>query len=155
MIAPLFSSTDYDRWISIFQERANEKMSTLLKAAGEKFVKLARESGNYKDQTGNLRSSIGYVIVQDGSVIMTNFQKSGSGTEGEKGVENGGRIANEIASTYTNGSVLIGVAGMTYALAVEALGGIDVVAGPSIQTEQWLKKAIQSTFKKAKKDGRI
>lgn len=146
---PLFSSSDLDRWTSIFQKKANEKIYTLLQAAGEQFVKLAREQGNYKDQTGNLRSSIGYIIVSDGAILDSNFQKSGKGTEGDKGIENGNRIAKEVAKSYNNGMVLIGVAGMNYSVFVEAMEGLDVITGASIQTEQWMKKAIQSVFKKA------
>lgn len=146
---PLFSSSDLDRWTSIFQKKANAKIYTLLQAAGEQFVKLAREEGNYKDRTGNLRSSIGYIIVSDGSIQDSNFQKSGSGSEGDKGIESGNRIAKEVAKTYNNGMVLIGVAGMNYSVFVEAMEGLDVITGASIQTEQWMKKAIQSVFKKA------
>lgn len=48
----------------------------LLQRTGEEFVKIARLEGNYIDHTGNLRSSIGYVIVKDGRIVGKNFQLS-------------------------------------------------------------------------------
>jgi len=146
MLKPLFSgsSIDEDRLIAIFQK----KMLMLLQAAGEQFVKIAREEGSYKDRTGNLRSSIGYVIVSDGTILEYAFQKAGEGSEGDKGVDAGYELAKKISTSYTTGMVLIGVAGMNYALAVEAIKGLDVITGASIQTEQWLKKAIKAISNK-------
>ena len=40
---------------------------------GEKFVNKARLEGNYKDRTGNLRSSIGYIILLNGKIVNQNF----------------------------------------------------------------------------------
>ena len=146
MLKPLFSgsSVDEDRLIAIFQK----KMLMLLQAAGEQFVKIAREEGSYKDRTGNLRSSIGYVIISDGTILEYAFQKAGEGSEGDKGVDVGYELAKKISTSYTTGMVLIGVAGMNYALAVEAIKGLDVITGASIQTEQWLKKAIKAISNK-------
>ena len=146
MLKPLFSgsSIDEDRLIAIFQK----KMLMLLQAAGEQFVKIAREEGSYKDRTGNLRSSIGYVIISDGTILEYAFQKAGEGSEGDKGVDVGYELAKKISTSYTTGMVLIGVAGMNYALAVEAIKGLDVITGASIQTEQWLKKAIKAISNK-------
>jgi hypothetical protein len=146
MLKPLFSgsSVNEDRLIAIFQK----KMLMLLQAAGEQFVKIAREEGSYKDRTGNLRSSIGYVIVSDGTILEYAFQKASEGSEGDKGVDAGYELAKKISTSYTTGMVLIGVAGMNYALAVEAIKGLDVITGASIQTEQWLKKALKAISNK-------
>ena len=40
-----------------------------LSMVGEECIRIARTQGNYTDQTGNLRSSIGYMIVQDGREV--------------------------------------------------------------------------------------
>ena len=148
-ITPLFSDSDLERWNEIFREKAEQKIILLLQAAGEEFVKIARINGSYENRTGNLRSSIGYVIVLDGKIQSENFQKSSSGTEGETGITKGTQIAQQVAATYKKGIILIGVAGMQYAIYVEAMEGIDVIAGASIRCEMWLKKAIKTVFERA------
>jgi len=143
---PLFSNDDIDRWFDIFKEEAEEKIVILLQAAGEMFVKYARELHTYEDQTGNLRSSIGYVVCKDGESITENFQQSDKGTDKTTGNYRGKQLAETIASSYHSGYVLVGVAGMQYAAAVEAKG-YDVVTGACSQAEAWLRKSIQSVFK--------
>lgn len=145
---PMFSDADLDKWYGLFNEKADEKILTLLKATGETFVKYAREVHTYEDQTGNLRSSIGYVIVEDGSTIFEDFKESDKGTEKVKGTAKGGQLAEAIALSYSKGIVLIGVAGMQYAAAVEAKG-FDVVTGACQSAEAWMRKAIEETFKQA------
>ena len=86
-MTPLFSGDDVKRWFDHFQDRAEEKILKLLMAGGEKFVAIARKSGSYKDQTGNLRSSIGYVIAKDGEVIISNFKESNKGSDKSTGKE--------------------------------------------------------------------
>ena len=56
-------------------------MLVFLQAGGEKFIEVARRSGSYKDQTGNLRSSIGYIIAKDGEVVTENFKEGDKGTD--------------------------------------------------------------------------
>ena len=90
----LFSESDLDKWFDVLEEQAEAAIYEKLQEAGEYFVKLARESGSYQDQTGNLRSSIGYVIVKDGAVLISNFQQTANGTEG---IATGKRIAATIA----------------------------------------------------------
>lgn len=151
---PLFSESDINKWIKIFTDEAEDKYYELLSAAGEMFVKHARESGVYFNHTGNLRSSIGYVIVKNSSVVSDNFQLQNVGTDGTVGVEKAKRLARSLAGNYA-GLVLIGVAGMEYAVYVEDIESKDVITGASIRTEEWMRKAIQAVLKKAKKRGRI
>ena len=56
---------------------------------GEEAVKTARDSGRYNDITGNLRSSIGYVILYDGKVMSQGgFQPTkGKKGNGDKGIQ--------------------------------------------------------------------
>jgi len=114
---------------------------------GEECVNLARNLNTYKNQTGNLRSSIGYVIVKDGRVLKRNF-KAASKDEGGTGVRTAEQIALK-AITNTDGFGLIVVAGMNYASAVE-VKGYDVITSaehfaqkklPKIKTQ--LKRQIQ------------
>ena len=92
----------------------------------------------YADQTGNLRSSIGYVIFYDGEKVAGGgfgggalFANSegvkGSGVQGGK---TGNEISEKIAAKYSKGFVVVIVAGMEYATYVEAKG-YDVLTGSS------------------------
>lgn len=147
---PLFSQQDLENWFDIFQAKAEDKLMLLLMRAGEYFVKIARKSGKYIDHTGNLRSSIGYVIVNDGDIVNGDFQVSAkSGSDKETGKREAEKLAQQVAETHNEGLVLIGVAGMEYAVYVEAMEGKDVVSGAYIQTEQFLREAIQAIFNKA------
>lgn len=148
-ITPLFTKSDLNRWMKIFEDRVHAKTYTLLQAAGEMFVKYARESGKYIDHTGNLRSSIGYVIVENGSIEGDNFKIVQSGTDGKEGVEKARRLARTLANTHNTGMVLIGLAGMEYAVYVEAMESKDVITAANIKTEEWMRKSIKAVFERA------
>lgn len=55
------------------KEKYDRKAVEWLSALGERVVKYAREHGSYTDHTGNLRNSIGYVVVQYGKIATENF----------------------------------------------------------------------------------
>lgn len=146
-MTPLFSGDDVERWFDHFQDRAEEKILKLLQVGGEKFVEIARKSGSYNDQTGNLRSSIGYVIAKYGDVIVENFKRSEKGSNGNEGISKGRQLAEEVSLSFPDGYILVGVAGMDYAVAVEARGH-EVVTGANTQCNEYLKKALQTVFKR-------
>lgn len=106
-------------------EAAESKMIEALQYEGEQFINKARSTGTYTDRTGNLRSSIGYVILKDGKTIQSVFPGSKS-----KGNQEARKTVREVKGNYPNGFVLIGVAGMNYAAAVESKG-YDVITGSS------------------------
>jgi len=141
----LFSATQVERLISEKMERADEKSLKVLQYIGEEFVNNARTSGNYQDHTGNLRSSIGYIILKDGALVTENFAVAGRGTDRRSGVKRAKIFADEIAARYTTGWVLIGVAGMEYAAYVEAKRGYDVIEGsaPTTDTFKQIFSAIE------------
>lgn len=137
----LFTGRDVANVFDEFRQQAEDKMLLAMQYAGEQFVNKARLTGNYTDDTGNLRSSIGYVILYNGEVVKANFQKHRGSADGDLGVLTGydkaNEIAAEVASDFPDGFVLIGVAGMEYAAAVEAKG-YDVITG-SAPTSESLK----------------
>ena len=49
-----------------------------LRYLGEKCINEARDSGSYSDRTGNLRASIGYVLVSNGKPLGTPVIAGGS-----------------------------------------------------------------------------
>lgn len=124
----LFSAKAIGRYIEEKVEKADDKAFEILQYMGEEFVNNAKNRGNYRDHTANLRSSIGYIILKDGRIVDYNFKKERSGTDGTTGVSKGYEFANEVSTRYPRGWILIGVAGMEYAAYVEALKSYDVIA---------------------------
>lgn len=146
-MTPLFDQKSLERWFEHFQSKAEDKALVLLQAGGEKFIEVARRSGSYKDQTGNLRSSIGYIIAKDGEVVKENFKESDKGTDKTTGKYKGRRLAEEVSLSHTGGYILVGVAGMEYAAAVEAKG-YEVISGANTQCEKYLRDTLKSVFSK-------
>jgi hypothetical protein len=105
---------------------------------GESFVTEARNTETYKDRTGNLRSSIGYIILHNGEQLFESFKSTG----GKDGVSKAREVVDEIKQKFPSGFVLIGVAGMDYAAAVEAKG-YDVITSSALQAETSLRIAIK------------
>lgn len=97
------------------EEAILQKFLRVLRYCGEMAVNEARTSGNYQDQTGNLRSSIGYVIAINGKIIEDNFEGSAEGQNVGK------KIAREIARSIPDIALIV-VAGMKYASHVESKG---------------------------------
>mgnify|MGYP007126842934 CR=1 FL=1 len=95
---------------------------------GESAIREARKNGAYIDQTGNLRSSVGYVLLNNGKTVLENFQKSNRGTD-------------RSTERYKKGFVLIVVAGMDYAVYVEAMG-LNVLSSSKLLAEAMTKSLL-------------
>lgn len=104
------------------------------------------------DQTGNLRSSIGYVIVQNGQIVNKGGFEAVIGPKGNdanvNGTEQGATYAEQIAGRYPTGYALIVVAGMNYAAYVEAKENKDVLASGEI----FLRKEMQRLVEQYKQE---
>lgn len=101
-------------------ERIEQLIIYNLSYVGDQCLTEARSTNSYKDQTGNLRSSIGYIIVKDGRVIrQSDFAVVRTGSQGKS---EGESFARSLARTFPEGIVLIVVAGMNYASYVSAKG---------------------------------
>lgn len=110
---------------------------------GEKVVNYARTNGSglkdYIDRTGNLRSSIGYIVTQDG-----NQQSQGGFNQvlsGAEGVQKGKQHAQEVASRGGSDVSLVVVAGMNYAEYVERRG-YDVLSGAKLECERLVSEMV-------------
>lgn len=104
------------------ERKANELRRVLLNNliyVGEEAVKEARQRGRYQDRTGNLRSSIGYCILDDGKPVKLDGFEVVKG--GRQGAQQGRKFLESLMSEHSTGLVLIVVAGMEYAQYVEAM----------------------------------
>lgn len=124
-----------------------EEIANTLAYLGEQcIIKIRDRSGDdsWFDQTGNLRSSIGYAIYEDGRKIIESvfdIVKNGS-----QGAVEGKRMIDELAAKYAETFALVVVAGMEYADAVEARDNKDVLAS----TELWAKAKVREYLDRAK-----
>lgn len=152
-LIPMWNDREVERWFDYFVDRAEERIYRLLQRAGEEFVKIARKKGNYQDRTGNLRSSIGYVIAKDGDILTENYEQSTIGTDRQTGMREAKRLVSELASLYPDGWVLIGVAAMPYAIYVEAIYNLDVATVAAEHTEEWIRKQSRVLLDKLAEKG--
>lgn len=148
-LTPLWKKSNIKKLFKELGERAEFVILTLLQRTGEEFVKIARLEGQYDDHTGNLRSSIGYVIVKDGKIIGKNFSLSqNTGTDKNTGKKEGEQLAMDLVRSFTKGYVLIGVVGMKYAVFVEAMENKDVATRAAEKSEDFTKKQSRLLFNK-------
>jgi hypothetical protein len=167
-MTPNFNRGELRKMVAKRVEGFNNAVVMALQRAGEEFITVARDSvanglglesvikgiktqptnpntglKTYWDQTKNLRSSIGYVIMKNGQQIFGDFP-------GDKpeGVAQAKEVAQQVGAKFNNGFVLIVVAGMDYAAAVESKG-YDVITGSAPIAEEMLRKAMERLQKKA------
>lgn len=143
-------------WIEKKKANVFESVKEAYILACTEAVNHARTVDTYKDRTNNLRSSIGFVLYYNGELIHEDFQVSGKGSggggdvsfttkggkdvsftakktgpDGPTGMKAGQELAHEVAQRYPSGFVAVIVAGMHYALYVEA-NGKDVLTGATL-----------------------
>ena len=113
---------------------------------GEEAVKIARQKGSYSDVTGNLRSSIGYCILDDGNPIVNGKTERFEGKKGhgEKGEAASQELLAKLRSKFPQGVVLIVCAGMNYAAYVENVRHKDVLTSAELRAEVLAKKLLGS-----------
>lgn len=120
-------------------------MRALIRLGEECVIKIRDRSGedSWFDQTGNLRSSIGYGAYDYGKKYVESvFETVKNGGEGSS---EGQKYLHEIATQYQKCFALVIVAGMSYAEYVEAKDNKDVLAS----TELWARKEIETYLIKA------
>ena len=139
----IVDNTDYNALIVEMRERAeriNRAIIRTFQYIAEVLVREARMKGDYIDQTGNLRSSIGAIILLDGQVV------SRSGFEvvmgGSSGANEGLTCAQEIAAAYPRGIALVVVAGKDYAAHVAARGR-DVLSSAVLKAEDIVPRMMR------------
>lgn len=138
MVTPM---DEIDRMIEEEIRKSERDIIKKLSYIGESAISEARENGDYMDQTGNLRSSVGYVILNNGKTVLENIQRSDRGTDRSTGVQVAKNFIQEISEKYKNDFVLIVVAGMDYAVYVEALGR-NVLSSSKLLAESLAKQLL-------------
>lgn len=129
-------------------ERVERLTIRSLSKLGEQCVTKIRDRAGDKswyDQTGNLRSSVGYVVAHNKNIIQ--YSTFNQVKQGSEGVKTGKDLAKELAKRYSNNYVLIVVAGMNYAEFVEAMDNKDVLAS----TELWAREQVPLMLEKLKR----
>lgn len=146
---PIKCKTDMSKLFAKIDTRidsARENFQEAFQKTCLEITNLAKSTNTYKDQTNNLRSSIGFIVYDKGELVNEMFTKAGIGAEGDgsKGINQGKQIAEQAAKKYPNALVGVIVAGMEYALKVEAKG-YDVLTGSCIQAKTILEKNLKLT----------
>lgn len=138
-----------------------------LSQIGEECVRIARESGDYNDITGNLRSSIGYVILYDGKPVQGgdfaavpvqpgirnikmpdgSIRKIKVGGDGAAGQRAGQELLEKLQAKFPWGIVLIVCAGMKYAAYVEAVHHKDVLTSAEQECESMVSELLKGLVK--------
>lgn len=143
-----------------FRKAIVEKQIERLQRLGEMCVTQARgvpPSVGFHDQTGNLRSSIGYMVFVDGvPVYQSTFEQVSPQAAHKDGVtydggKKGEAYCREIGEN-TTGVCLVVVAGMDYATYVESKGR-DVLTSAEHLAEQELPKQLAELIENIKKAG--
>lgn len=142
------SKTDMRKLKTGLQAKMKDLVAILVKQLsyiGEESVRIARENGSYSDITGNLRSSIGYVVLVDGKPVKkgTPKQYDGKDGSGEAGPPAAEALLQSLQAKFPWGVVLIVCAGMKYAAYVEAVHHKDVLTSAELIAESLAKKLLK------------
>ncbi len=132
-----------DAFVTEHVERLQNAVVYNLCAVGEEVLNAGRNTDSYKDQTGNLRSSIGYIVAIDGNVVtISDFAPSEKGTDRATGQREGKDYAMSLVKRFPQGIVLIVVAGMNYASYVSAKG-YDVLESSELLAEKLVPEMLK------------
>lgn len=152
--------------IKVKTDNLKERCVEIFCYVGERCVTEARKAGEYNDITGNLRSSIGYVVLLNVRAYQYGKPKTYRGrqkvknskgrlvrSKGDSGVKEGqavlDKLAEEFAAKYPKGIVLIVAAGMKYAVYVEEIHNLNVTASAELLADELVPRLLlQLGFKK-------
>lgn len=126
-----------------------QEIDNALMKLGEECVLRIRDRGpeSWIDQTGNLRSSIGYAVYDHAEEVVTSAFPVVR--EGSEGARIGAEYVRSLAQKYANTYALVVVAGMSYAEYVEAIKEKDVLASTKLWAEKQINSKLQMAVQKA------
>jgi len=129
-------------------EKHEQRLITMLDYIGQTVVNEIRTShiSNWEDQTGNLRSSIGYMILLDGVPQHASQFPRVDGPKREKtnvdGSAEGKNYMDSLIPLFPKGIALVIVAGMEYASYVEKMQNKTVLAQGEIEAETLIANMV-------------
>lgn len=144
-----FTKDDVQERFGAFLRQIQAQQIKRLQMLGEMCVTHARsvpKEQGFEDQTGNLRSSIGYAVFVDGVAVHSFYEEV-------KGGAIGARTGQELAvkvGERTKGVCLVVTAGMNYALHVESRGR-DVIASAEQMAERELPRMLEKLVNNIRK----
>lgn len=144
-----FTRSDVEKRFGAFLDEIEKQQIRRLQKLGEMCVTHARNipaSQGFQDQTGNLRSSIGYMVFKDGVAVHTAYEQILGGSDGAR---KGEALAKKVGETST-GICLVVTAGMNYALYVEAKGR-DVISSAEHLAERELPRMLEKLIDNIKR----
>jgi len=151
-IKPGFTMGDVRRRLDDFLDAVRDRQIARIQQLGEICVNHARSvpaSQGFEDQTGNLRSSIGYMVFVDGVAVHGKYERVAPKNLQAGGVLNGAEVGRALAERVggdTTGVSLVVTAGMDYAVYVEAKGR-DVLTSAEQLAERLLPEMIRDLTK--------
>lgn len=131
-------------------ETLQEQIIIQLQYLGQECVSRIRgrgQSESWIDRTGNLRSSIGSAVYENGKKKLSTAFESVFG--GQEGSEAGKRMIDALAKEYSQTYAMVVVAGMDYASYVENMNGKDVLASTRLWAESVIGERIEDALRNA------
>lgn len=137
--------------LQIFLEKAAALLKdncrkALSKLGDECVAKIRNRSAkeSWIDHTGNLRSSIGFAVYDNGAVfIRSAFPVVLSGS---LGAAKGNKLVTELAQEYSKAYALVVLAAMEYASDVEAIESKDVLESTKLWAHSVVQKRLQNAI---------
>jgi len=139
-IFPLWNASDIVGDLNEHEENVIDKTVRIFQFSGEHFVNTARNLRTYKDVTGNLRSSVGYLILANNEVMDASFGEGVPKFNGEGKAKGEAEAIKKVRND--KGVVMVGIAGMEYGRDVEAKGK-DVITGPAEEAKELISDIIK------------
>lgn len=128
---------EIDNYIAVQIQRRSAVILNTFEYIGMTCANEGSTGGTYKDRTGHLRASVGYLVMKDGVV----YSKGGFGAG--IGGSTGEAFAQKMAAGFPHGIALIVVAGMNYASAVEARN-YNVLTSAELLAEQLVPQLMKT-----------
>lgn len=151
-------SVDIRTFTKTVEKVIMEELKRSLAVLGEECVIRIRnrsEKDSWIDHTGNLRSSVGYGVVEKGMLqSASNFKQVPMKSNPMNRPLNGGQVGHDYleqkASEIPDAPLaLVVVAGMSYAIYVEAKDNKDVIGNTNLWAKHNLSSRIEGALQRA------